>query len=137
MTDWAWHVHHDVLVEPLTESIETRCAYIRIHKPKGEIKTRLRLLKRVRGEIPAKLVAARAAFLAAVAAESAAAGAAAWSAARWAAWLAAAESTAESAAWSAFAKAHEDAIPEINRMHLEECPDCPWDGKTIFPEANL
>ena len=115
MTDWAWHVHHDVLVEPLTESIETRCAYIRIHKPKGEIKTRLRLLKRVRGEIPAKLVAARAAFLAAVAAESAA-----WS-----------------AAWSAFAKAHEDAIPEINRMHLEECPDCPWDGKTIFPEANL
>jgi hypothetical protein len=40
-----WHVHHDVLVEELTEPIENRIEYIKKHKPKHEIETRLRLLK--------------------------------------------------------------------------------------------
>ena len=24
---------------------------------------------------------------------------------------------------------------EVGALHTEECPDCPWDGKTIFPKA--
>ena len=120
MTDWAWHVHHNRLCEPLRESMKTRRAYIRTEKPANEIETRLRLLKGVRGEMPAKLIDAFEA--AGKAAESAA-----WKAAESAAWL----------AWLAYEKAYEDAMPEINRMHLEECPDCPWDGKTIFPRGMI
>jgi hypothetical protein len=40
-----WHVHHDRLVEELAQPIEKRIEYIRKHKPKHEVKTRLRLLK--------------------------------------------------------------------------------------------
>ena len=108
MTDWGWHVHHNILCEPLTESMQMRRAYIRARKPANEIETRLRLLKGVRGAIPVMLIDA------------------------YDAWLA-----ARSAAWSAYQKAYEDAMPEINRLHLEECPDCPWNGKTIFPEVGL
>ena len=137
MTDWAWHVHHNRLCEPLRESMKTRRAYIRTEKPANEIETRLRLLKGVRGEMPSKLIDAYDALSAARSAERSAALSAAWSAAESAARSAArsaAVATAESA-WSAYQKAYQDAMPEINRMHLEECLDCPWDGKTIFPEA--
>ncbi len=24
---------------------------------------------------------------------------------------------------------------ELETLHAKECPDCPWDGKTIFPEV--
>ena len=123
MTDWGWHVHHNILCEPLTESMQMRRAYIRARKPANEIETRLRLLKGVRGEIPAKLINAYDALSAARSAERSAALSAAWSAAE--------------SARSAYQKAYEDAMPEINRLHLEECPDCPWNGKTIFPEVGL
>lgn len=26
-------------------------------------------------------------------------------------------------------------MPEIEKLHAKECPNCPWDGKTIFPVA--
>ena len=55
---FAWHVHHDVLVEPLTEPIKNRIKYIKEFKPENEIKLRLRLLKVVKGELPKELVEA-------------------------------------------------------------------------------
>ena len=24
---------------------------------------------------------------------------------------------------------------ELDRLHREECPNCPWNGNTIFPES--
>ena len=36
-----WHVHHDILVENLTEPIENRIKFIKENKPKDEIKLRL------------------------------------------------------------------------------------------------
>lgn len=30
---------------------------------------------------------------------------------------------------------HEKDQDGLNKLHVEECPDCPWDGTTIFPEA--
>jgi hypothetical protein len=42
---YAWHVHHDQLMEELTEPIEQRIKYIKTHKPKNEIVLRLKLLK--------------------------------------------------------------------------------------------
>src|SRR3990167_1611840 len=137
MTDWGWHVHHNILCEPLTESMQMRRAYIRARKPANEIETRLRLLKGVRGAIPVMLIDAYDAWLAArSAAWSAASAAVAAAESAWAAAWSAAVATAESA-WSAYQKAYEDAMPEINRLHLEECPDCPWDGKTIFPRGMI
>ena len=35
-------------------------------------------------------------------------------------------------AWAAYDKARADTAPEIEALHRQECPDCPWDGTTIF-----
>lgn len=51
-TDYWWHIHHEKLVEYLTEPIRARINYIQANKPKEEIETRLRLLKPVLGKIP-------------------------------------------------------------------------------------
>ena len=51
----AWHVHHEVLCEVLTEPLEVRAKYIRKDKPKEEQSVRLRLLKVVRGPLPSGL----------------------------------------------------------------------------------
>ena len=51
-TDFWWHVHHEVLVEQLTEPLRARINYIKANKPKNEIETRLKLLKPVLGQIP-------------------------------------------------------------------------------------
>ena len=55
---FTWHVHHDVLVEPLLESIQNRIKYIKEFKPKDEIELRLRLLRVVKGELPKEYVEA-------------------------------------------------------------------------------
>ena len=52
-----WHIHHDVLCE-WTDDIQERIAYIRKEKPANEIKTRLKLMKPVKGELPDKFVKA-------------------------------------------------------------------------------
>ena len=46
-------------------------------------------------------------------------------------------------AWDAYDKARdacdkagEALAPEIEALHKELCPDCPWDGKTIFSIEN-
>ncbi len=43
-----WHIHHEELVENLTEPLKNRIAYIKSYKPKDEIKLRLKLLKKVK-----------------------------------------------------------------------------------------
>ena len=51
-TDFWWHVHHQELVEQLTEPVRARINYIKKDKPQDEIELRLKLLKPVLGEIP-------------------------------------------------------------------------------------
>ena len=147
MTTFAWHVHHELLVEPLTEPIENRIAFIKTNKPKREQATRLRLLRIVKGEMPAAHVAAwvkaNAAWVKAAAARDKAV--AAWDKA-YAAWdkAAAARDKAVAArdkavaawdrAFAAWDKAAADNLPAIETLHRAECePDCPWNGRTIFP----
>ena len=99
---YAWHIHHDRLIEQLTEPIKDRIAYIKASKPPAEHELRLRLLKEVRGTLPADFVALR----------------------------------AKGDALRAKGKAlwdKGDALPSILALHAQECPDCPWDGQTIFP----
>ena len=53
-----WHIHHDVLLEPLTEPLKNRIKYIKENKPKDEIELRLKLMKPVKGELPLEFVEA-------------------------------------------------------------------------------
>ena len=39
-------------------------------------------------------------------------------------------------AWEAYDKAREAYRPQIEKLHKEEHPDCPWNGKTIFSEVD-
>jgi len=120
---WMWHVHHEVLCEPLTEPLANRIAYIKANKPKNEIETRLRWLTPVRGKVPTaldKAVAAYdkagAAYVKAQAAHDKA----------WAAYLKA--QAAHDKAWAA-------ALPALERLHAKEHgSECPWDGEQlVFP----
>jgi hypothetical protein len=101
----AIHCHHEMEIEPLTETAENRITYILQIKPESEQALRLRLFRP--SIIPAKLDAARAK----------------WGAAR-------AKLDAARAKWDA-------ARAERGLPHSAFCttPDCPWDGKTIFPKA--
>ena len=127
MTQFAWHVHHDGLLEPLTEPIENRIVYIKAKKPKNEQALRLRLLKTVIGTLPleytkawdehtktraertAKYTKTRAEYIRA--------------------WAEHDKARAE------YDKALAECLPEIEALHKLECPDCPWDGTTIFAGA--
>ena len=147
---WYWHVHHDILVEPLTEPIENRIAFIKANKPKEEVETRLRLLKPIKALLPVDVVKTWEAYDKAREAHVKAreAHVKAWEAhvkAREAhvkareAYVKAWE--AGDKAWEAYVKAREaynktlnDHKDEIDALHREECPNCPWDGETIFPE---
>ena len=115
---WCWHYHHGVLVELVTESIADRIAFNRTHKPESELETRERVIHKVKGKLPARFVAAWGKADAA------------WDKA-YAAWGKA------DAAWgkadAAWGKAYADHMPAILKLHAKECPNCPWDGTTIFP----
>ena len=117
MKQFYWHIHHDVLAEPLLDPIGKRIAFIKRHKPKSEHELRLRLLKPVQGALPKTVVKARAACLKA---------GAAYDKAR----------AAYDKAWAAYDKARAAYLPEIEALHAKECPNCPWDGKTIFTEGH-
>jgi hypothetical protein len=153
--DFVWHLHHDKLLEPLIEPFEVRVAYIKTDKPKVEIETRLRLMKPVRGHLPildkahAEWVKANAEWVRAYAEWDKAHAEldkayAEWDKAyaKWgktyAEWdKARAELDKAHAEWvkadAEWVKAYAD--PSVLALHANECPDCPWDGKTIFPEA--
>ncbi len=143
-----WHIHHEVLLEFADEPIENRFAYIKDEKPQHEIKTRLRLLRPVQGELPEEVTDAWKA-LADSGKAWADAGKAlddagkAWADAlkAWADALKALDDVRK--VWADARKAWADALArhseEINALHKAECPDCPWDyeQKTIFPRTRF
>ena len=120
-----WHVHHDVLCE-WSNNIEERIDYIKKNKPEGEIETRLRLLKAVKGKLPEEFYKANKAWYKA------------WDEANKARNKA---RNKENKAWYEANKARDKAYKarnkyknEIEALHKNECPDCPWNGRTIFPK---
>ncbi len=129
----AWHVHHSQhLFQALTGPLSVRQNFIRHCKPPAEVPTRLRLLKLIRGPLPPAVTTALAAVNAAQAAFDTARAACA---AAWAACTTA--QAAFTAAQVALASEVEGHTEEMNALHKQECPDCPWDyeQKTIFPEG--
>lgn len=112
-----WHAYH---AETLCQYVDlkARRAQIEELKPEHELPTRRRLMKPVVGELPQE-------FVAACEKESVTRKAA------WEAWEAREARNVACAAQRASYIKHK---AEIERLHAIECPDCPWDGKTIFPE---
>ena len=113
MLEFCWHLHHKVLLEPLTGSLEERIAYIQKWKPLEEIETRLRLLRPVQGKLPTVLVKAGQTYKEA-----------------WQTRQACGE------AWQTYEEARQTCKSDIETLHAIECPGCPWNGKTIFPKMD-
>src|SRR3990167_2648345 len=117
---FALHVHHEgPVIELLTEPIENRINYINANKSSGEIETRLRLLRELTEEeveqLPPAWVEAYRVYREA-----------------YRVWGEAYRAYGE-ADW-VWVKAYRVYAPQLEALHTRIClPDCPWDGKTIFP----
>jgi len=140
---FAFHCHHGELVEYVTD-YNDRVKYIKKHKPKEEQEVRLRLFKMIpEDRLPADLIKASEACVKASEAcvkawetrakawETRAKAREAYDKA-WEAYDKAWETRAK--AWEAYDKAIIKYTPELEKLHKELCPDCPWDGYTIFPK---
>ena len=141
-----WHIHHDELLEWSIEPLEQRAAFIREHKPAHEIPVRLQFLAPVRGALPEAVVEARRVYNEArralneavadhhVKMERAYAEVGRLGEVVVGPFVEVKRACAE--ARRAYNEAVVDHRDEIKALHRSECPDCPWDGKTIFPKTN-
>ena len=136
-----WHIHHDILLEPLTQPLKNRIKYIKENKPKNEIELRLKLLKPVKGKLPDEVIKAGEAYYKAQETSGKV-----WEA-YYKTWEASDKSWEASVkAWEVYVKARETRdeagraytkilkkySKEINILHKKECPNCPWQNGTIF-----
>jgi hypothetical protein len=133
---FAFHCHHDKLVEWVYDYDE-RVDSIKDTKPPKEQELRLKLFKLIpKDRVPAEITQARATYNKARATcnKARATYNKAWAACdkAWAtydkAWA------TYDKAWATYDKALQDCQPELEKLHAELCPECPWDGRTIFPE---
>ena len=102
---WAWHVHHRILVEELQgpNGLIERQSFIKTEKPYRERERRLRLLKVVKNqELLASLMASM-------------------------------EKLLHKLPDGIQGKIRARILQAINDLHAHECKECPWDGHTIFP----
>ena len=145
--DYYFHIHHGVLVERLTEPLENRIAYIKANKPANEIATRLRLIRPAVGveqifkAYDEVMVPAWKTY-----SEAKASAGKTYYEVRASAWKTYDEATAS--AWKTFneavasaEKTYDAAVAParkafneaVEALHAEQCPNCPWNGETIFP----
>ena len=129
-----WHVRHKNLYG-WCFSEEGRKAYIRQHKPIEEQETRLRLMKRIIGPIPPMLI--RLCKEASIAGRALDAAQKTRLKARGGSWGVQETYDKTLQTWLAVQEklrsVQEICQPEMERLHAVECPDCPWNGETIFP----
>ena len=145
---FAFHVHHDKLFEYCT-NYQERVDYIKRAKPANEVELRLKLLKIIPSEfLPHRLDEAVKARNEAEKAHSEV----------WEAYNKAAKAQdearkvrnealkvrieaenaydkavkARSEAWEAYNEALEAHAVELTNLHSKLCPNCPWNGRTIF-----
>ncbi len=142
---FAFHVHHDVLIEWCYDYIE-RVAKIEANKPKNEQELRLHLFKLIPvDKLPPELVKAQDVYDEAqdvygkaydvyVKAQDVydqdAYDRDAYDKARDVHNKA---RDARVKARDVYVKARDACMPDLIELHKELCPDCSWDGKSIFP----
>ena len=113
-----WHPHHNKVVEWCWDYDERR-RYIENEKPEEERALRLRLFRPATGLPHAVVKAGRVYDKALRVYEKA-----------WQAYDKAGR--AQQKLWRALEDELQKAESEILALHAEQCPDCPWDGETIF-----
>ena len=129
-----WHIHHDTLLEWTTEPIENRIKFIETEKPKDERPLRLKLLRKMKGELPVAANKARRVYDKAGRVFDDKARRVYNKAGR----VYNEARRAYDEAWRAYDEALSTHEAEINALHAAECePDCPWNGQTIFPKEPL
>ena len=117
---FAWHCHHDVLIEWVTD-FQKRVDFIKEQKPIKERTLRLKLFRMIpEHRLPKGLIKAREVYDKAREAYDKAREACDKA---WEAYF---------KAWEAYDKALETSKAEISKLHDELCPNCTWNGKTIF-----
>ena len=130
------HCHHETLAEPLSEPADHRIEYILKRKPEHEQSLRLRLFRPVSQEVINRNADWRKAY-------------ADWRKA-YADWQKAdadwqkayADWQKANADWQKANADRQKADADRQKVgdelgaliHFDVCKDCPWDGKTIFPE---
>ena len=112
---FAFHMYPDSLIEWCMD-YDARVEGIKLCTPKDELELRLRLFKLIPPEkIPACLAEAFKAYDRALNKKT-----------NWNAYKIVKKIE------DAYYEALEDCMPELLRLHEELCPDCPWNGWTIF-----
>jgi hypothetical protein len=137
-----WHCHHDELIE-WCYSYKKRVAFIRSNKDAHEIDTRLQLFKKVTSALPDEIIDAGRAFDQAwrvyVEAnrvydkERLGYEVAEWSYLKAERALNRARRV-QYEIWRSLETIIKRNMSAIMALHDVECPNCPWDGHTIFPE---
>ena len=129
---WAKHIHHRVLIEPLLGSLEERQDCIKATKPAREVPIRLALLAEIDWPLPEELVKAGEMYAKAFVV---------WYEARRdsCSEYYVANAQTEKSQCLLQAQHYYDLVLKVNiaqieALHAQHCPNCPWDGKTIFPE---
>ena len=111
---YVWHLHHETLLEPVGkgcdyQTMKERRESIVRNKPSHEHETRLRLIRYVKGPLPAKILARTKAYV----------------------------DDYEAAPYgSEMPRIVKGFTGKILALHAKECKDCPWEGRilgTIFP----
>ena len=138
MKGLAFHCHHDTLFEYCFD-YDKRVACIKGNKPEEEQELRLRLFKIIPEElIPGRESKEYIAYVKAGVAhvKAGVAHAKAWVAydKAWVAYVKAGVAYVEAGvaydkAWDVYDKKYKR---EIKELHAMLCPNCPWDGETIF-----
>jgi hypothetical protein len=148
---WGWHIHHEILCEDRLYPIEERIAYILTSKAPKERALRLRLLRPVIDDAMVPIWKTYDDAMAAIQktyADAMAAIQKTYDDARVPIWKtyddarAAIQKTYDDA-MAAIQKTYDDAMAAIWKtyadamaaIHARECPNCPWDGESIFGGA--
>jgi hypothetical protein len=148
-----WHVHHDVLFEYCYDA-EERLEYIRANKPESEIETRLRLMRPIVGTLGDPVLWTKYDKACDGCKKASDERNKAWAEydKAWAEYAKASDERAKARAeydkawaeydkaWAEYNKAldswYRSVKPgEVEALHAIECPNCPWNGKTIFPKG--
>lgn len=138
-----WHIHHDILAELTTEPIKNRIDYITHYKPAFEVEVRLRLMKPVVA-VPQRLADIISSYYSALKAYQQAEDNYYSAANRMPSnvemdtlSLVLVEKKSEYyTIVSQWNNAYIELEGELEVLHRSECPDCPWNGETIFPETH-
>ena len=108
-----WHFYHDRILSVFTDqgTLTERRLEILWKKPPRQGNRRLFLLREVQHPLPPEFISRAAKFITALCTYP-----------------------PHGNPWFLWDSVLQDYREEIEEWHRQDCPNCPWDGHTIFPE---